>query len=42
MAALEGSPGTRVSSHEFFKNNSLDLPSKPVPQQLLLTTEINK
>lgn len=36
IAALDRSPGTCVSSQEFFKNNCLSRPSKPVPQQLLL------
>lgn len=36
IAALDRSSGTCVSSQEFFKNNCLAHPSKPVPQQLLL------
>jgi len=36
MAALDRSPRTCVPSQEFFKNNSLVPPSKPVPQQLHL------
>lgn len=36
IAALDRSSGTCGSNQEFFKNNCLAHPSKPVPQQLLL------